>query len=304
MNQAVRETSERARLPGHWRPTPLVLASLALHLVCLIQWVLYPHLWPWLLGLLAGNHLAIFFAVLLPRAGLLGPNLVRLPDAAVKRRHVALTFDDGPDPEVTPRVLDLLDRHKAKASFFCLGAKAAAYPALLREIVRRGHSVENHSYSHPRSFALYGWSRLCREVDSAQTVIAGITGRAPEFFRAPAGFRSPFLDAVLARRGMRYVSWTRRGFDAVSRDPFRVLERLVHGLAAGDVLLLHDGSGTRTRTGEPVVLAVLPALLDQLAARGLWSVSLPTACSAERPARTVVLADASLRHPERQSRNA
>jgi peptidoglycan/xylan/chitin deacetylase (PgdA/CDA1 family) len=122
-------------------------------------------------------------------------------------------------------------------------------------------------------------SGLRREVEATQAVIAGITGRAPLFFRAPAGFRSPLLDPVLAKCGMRYVSWTRRGYDAVSRDPVRVLQRLTRGLVAGDLLVLHDGTRARTDGGVPVVLAVLPALLDQLAKRGLKSVTLPAACN-------------------------
>jgi peptidoglycan/xylan/chitin deacetylase (PgdA/CDA1 family) len=229
--------------------------------------------WPWVLGVLGANHLALILAVLWPRGQLLGPNMVRLPAAAVHRREISLTFDDGPDPEVTPRVLELLDRYQAKASFFCIGEKAAAFPDLVKEIARRGHSVENHSHRHLATFAFFGISGLRREVDSAQETVAEIIGRAPAFFRAPAGFRSPFLDPVLVSRGLRYVSWTRRGFDAVSVDPRRILGRLTRGLAAGDVLLMHDSA--------PVVLKVLPALLEQVSARGLKAVSLVSACANE-----------------------
>ena len=288
------------RLDGlrRWRPPPFVPASLLLHLACLIALLVHPALWPWILGVLACNHAAVFAAVLWPRGNLLGPNMVRLPDAAARRQQVALTFDDGPDPDVTPQVLALLDQYRAQASFFCIGEKAAAHPDLVREIARRGHSVENHSYSHPHAFSFYGFSRLRREVESAQAVIAGITGRPPAFFRAPAGFRGPFLDDVLSRRGIHYVSWTRRGFDTVSQDPARVLQRLTRGLAAGDVLLLHDSSHARTGARMPLVLAVLPALLEQLAARGLKSVSLPTACNAELPVLTGTAAS-SIRDTER-----
>jgi peptidoglycan/xylan/chitin deacetylase (PgdA/CDA1 family) len=119
---------------------------------------------------------------------------------------------------------------------------------------------------------------LRREVDAAQAAIAGITGRAPAFFRAPAGFRSPLLDPVMAACGLHYVSWTRRGFDTVHGNADAVLQRLTRGLGPGDILLLHDGASARARDGEPVVLAVLPALLDRLAASGLKPVTLPDAC--------------------------
>lgn len=265
-------------MTGRWRPVPVIRFSMTLHAAGAIALAVQPALWPWILGGLAGNHLVLIAAALWPRGRLLGPNLIRLPASALGRREVALTFDDGPDPEVTPRVLDLLDRYQAKASFFCIGERAAAFPDTVKEIARRGHSVENHSYRHSSAFAFYGLSRLRREVEATQAVIAGITGRAPAFFRAPAGFRSPLLDPVLAKRGLRYVSWTRRGYDAVRRNPVAVLRRLTRGLSAGDVLLLHDGAHARTEAGEPLVLAVLPALLDQVAASGFKSVSLPTAC--------------------------
>jgi len=263
---------------GRWRPTPAIRASFALHLFGVCALLLELRWWPWVLGVLAANHLLLSLAVLFPRAAVLGPNLTRLPAAAAARGEVALTFDDGPDPAITPRVLDLLDQYGMRASFFLIAANALAHPELAREIVRRGHQVENHSFHHHATFSLYGYTRLRREVDAAQQALAQLTERAPRFFRAPAGFRNPFLDPVLARRGLRYVSWTRRGFDTVASDPQAVLARLTRGLSAGDILLLHDGSRARTAQGEPVALAVLPLLLDALRAAGLKSVPLAGAC--------------------------
>lgn len=251
--------------------TPALICTLALHAGGVLVLAVDLSLWPWVAATLAGNHLVLLAGVFLVRGRLLGPNLSRLPAAATAERQVCLTFDDGPHPEITRRVLELLERHQAKASFFCVGQKAQAHPEIVREIARRGHSVENHSHRHPNAFALYGIPLLRREVEAAQAALTAITGRSPQFFRAPAGLRSPLLGFVLARAGLRYVSWTRRGFDTVSRDPARVLARLRSGLAPGDVLLLHDSA--------PASLAVLPPLLEELAARGLKCVSLPQACS-------------------------
>lgn len=273
---------QRAQFPAPgarpWRPAPAIWLTLLLHALSVAVLVFEPSLWRKVLAALIANHLLLSAAVLWPRGRVLGPNLVRLPPAACARNEVSLNFDDGPDPQVTPRVLDLLDRHQARASFFCIGEKAAAYPEIVMEIVRRGHSVENHSQRHSIAFACFGPTSLRREVDAAQAAIACITGRTPGFFRAPAGFRSPLLDPVMAACGLRYVSWTRRGFDTVHSDAGAVLRRLTRGLSAGDILLLHDGASARMRDGEPVVLAVLPALLDRLVERGLKPVTLPQGC--------------------------
>jgi peptidoglycan/xylan/chitin deacetylase (PgdA/CDA1 family) len=257
-----------------WRPAALPRASLWLHGLGAAAALAQPALWPQILGLIACNH-AVLTAAMHPRGRLLGPNMVRLPPA--EAGHVALTFDDGPDPAVTPRVLDLLDAAGARASFFVIGTRAQQHPALLRDILARGHTLENHSQTHPASFAARGLWALRREVCEAQDVIAGLTGTAPRFFRAPMGLRNPLLDPVLAGQGLRLVAWTRRGYDTRRRDPQRVLRSLANGLAARDILLLHDGNAARDGAGQPVVLSVLPPLLASIRAAGLRAVSLAAA---------------------------
>ncbi|HEX4327738.1 MAG TPA: polysaccharide deacetylase family protein [Burkholderiales bacterium] len=263
--------------PRRWRPAPFIRFSLALHLAALGALIFEPAWWLWILGVVLADHAIICLSVPFTRGSLIGPNLTRLPAAAAARGEVALTFDDGPNPAVTPQVMDLLEAAGMRASFFCIGARVQAHPELAREIVRRGHQVENHSDQHGVAFSFYGYFRLKREVEAAQAALTAVTERTPGFFRAPAGFRSPFLDPILQTRGIRYISWTRRGFDAVDRDPARVLARMTNQLAAGDVLLLHDGGAARTAAGVPLVLAVLPALLERLRERGLKSVPLANA---------------------------
>jgi peptidoglycan-N-acetylglucosamine deacetylase len=99
----------------------------------------------------------------------------------------------------------------------------------------------------------------------------------PAYFRAPAGLRSPLLDPVLQSLGLKLVSWTRRGFDTISNDPNKILNKLQDGLSAGDILLLHDGNCARTNMGQPVVINVLPRLLEKLNSLNLQSVSLNSA---------------------------
>lgn len=279
-----------APVPRPWRPTPLVLLSLALHAALGLALLLTPLLglgwtfWGWGLALFVLDHAILCAAGLWPRSTLLGPNHRRLPAAAAARGEVALTIDDGPDPAVTPRILDLLDRHGARATFFCIGDRAAAHPDLVRAIAIRGHRVENHSQGHPLRFSTLGPRGLAREVGAAQATLAALAGSAPRFFRAPAGLRNPFLEPVLARCGLELATWTRRGFDTRCGDAATVLARLTRNLASGDILLLHDGNAAPGPDGEPVVLAVLPRLLDALAAQGLTPVTLDAAIPAQRPA--------------------
>ena len=110
---------------------------------------------------------------------------------------------------------------------------------------------------------------MANEIQRAQATIADVVGEAPRFFRAPAGLRNPFLDPILSRLGLRLASWTRRGFDTVTREPEVVMRRLRRNLNAGDIVLLHDGHAARTRSGTPVIHAVLPALLAAVAAAKL-----------------------------------
>lgn len=261
----------RAQRLLRWTPSPFAQASLAFHGAGAVALAAAPQAWPQVLGALALNH-AVLTCGMHPRSALLGGNLRRLPRDQAGR--VAITFDDGPDPEVTPQLLDILDAFGAKASFFVIGRRVAAQPALAREMVRRGHDLQNHSHRHPVSFACWGPVAQWRELHRAQEVIAEVTGQAPRFFRAPMGIHSPLLEPGLAAEGLGIVSWTRRGLDTLRQEPGRILARLTRGLASGDILLLHDGSSARGPNGRPLVLEVLPELLRRIAAAGLSASSL------------------------------
>lgn len=260
-----------------WPAPPFVTASVGLHAVAAGTAALVPEAAWWALGGVALNHAGLTAAGLWPRSTLLGPNHTSLPAAAAARGALALTFDDGPDPDVTPRVLDLLDAAGTRATFFCIAERARTHAGLVREIVTRGHDVQNHSHGHRHHFALLGPGAIAREIGRAQQVLADLTGQRPHCFRAPAGLRNPFLDPVLHRLDLHLVSWTRRGFDTTSADATRVLQRLVLGLGAGDIVLLHDGHSRRSASGLPVVLEVLPALLQRCRDAGLHGETLRAA---------------------------
>lgn len=241
-----------------------------------------PERWPLALGAVAASHAVATAAGMWPRSRLLGPNLLRLSESQARAGCVALTLDDGPHPEVTPRVLDLLDRYHAQATFFCVGRKVEAHAELAREIVGRGHQIGNHSYAHSNAFAFNGPRGMKREIERAQEAIERVTGRLPTLFRAPAGIRNPFLEPVLCRLGLHLTAWTRRGFDTVTADPARVAKRLTDGLAAGDILLLHDGSSAQDAAGRPVILEALPRVLEAMASAGLRSVGIGAPAGADR----------------------
>ncbi|MGH8253058.1 MAG: polysaccharide deacetylase family protein [Steroidobacteraceae bacterium] len=259
-----------------WRTRPLVPASVILHAAAVGATAWYPAAWPWALGAIAADHAVLTATGLWPRSRGLGPNVTRLPhDATIGR--VAITIDDGPDRDVTPRVLEMLAAAGARATFFCIGERVTANPELARDIVARGHSIQNHSQSHRHHFSLLGRRGMRREIESAQRSIGAVTGEPPRFFRAPAGLRNPLLQPVLAALELQLVSWTRRGFDTVTRDAGAVYARLATRLAREDILLLHDGNSARGEDGMPVILEVLPRLLDCVARAGLATVTLPEA---------------------------
>lgn len=247
-----------------WRPTPLIVASIALHTAALGYLLYEPSAWPLVVAALVVNHLILTSAGLWPRSTVLGSNWRSLPPASVERGEVAVTIDDGPDPAITPQVLDMLDRYNAKATFFCIGKRALEHREICQEIVRRGHAVENHSQHHLYRFAMLGLGGIDREIRLAQETITAITGQQPLFFRSPAGLRNPFLEPILARRNLQLVSWTRRGYDTRESCSTKVTKRLLQGIEAGDILLLHDGNAARAVNGEAIILQVLPRLLDAI----------------------------------------
>ena len=259
---------------GPWPWPPLIQVSAGLHAAAAAA-CFWPAAQAWALAGVVANHALLTATGLWPRSTLLGPNLTRLPLPALGPQNAyALTIDDGPDPETTPAVLDLLARLDVPATFFCIAERARAQPHLIRAIVDAGHSVQNHSHHHRHHFSVYGPRALRREIETAQQILGDLSGVAPHCFRAPAGLRSPLLDPVLHRLGLNLVSWTRRGFDTREASPLKVLERLARGLSGGDILLLHDGHARRSASGQAVLLEVLPALVAQARAAGLQAVTL------------------------------
>ena len=242
------------RRPHLW--LPLLIAS-----QLVIAWLWWRLGWQVGLPLLLASHALCLWGVLAPSSRLYGPVLTRLPGDGVW-----LTIDDGPSDD-TRAVLDLLDAHEAKATFFLVGARAEARPELVREIVARGHGIGNHSHTHPQArFWALGPARMRREIDDAQATLTRLAGRAPVWFRSVVGHTNPFVHAPLRDAGLARVGWSARGFDAVEADVDRVVARIDADLGPGAIVLLHEGA----KHGRNV--AMLDGVLARLRAKGLRAV--------------------------------
>jgi peptidoglycan/xylan/chitin deacetylase (PgdA/CDA1 family) len=199
------------------------------------------------------------YGAVYPRAQLFGPTTYRTTSA----RKLAITFDDGPNPAITPNLLDLLDRHNAHATFFLIGQYARQCPDLMREIVARGHVIGNHTETHPNLF-LHGPSQIREELRRCQDAIANALNTAPKWFRPPFGFRNPWLASAARELDLRTVMWTLIPGDWHAPTTEWLIPRMkpIADRAAqlqsattstGDILCLHDGSHRgqnwdRTRT--------------------------------------------------------
>jgi peptidoglycan/xylan/chitin deacetylase (PgdA/CDA1 family) len=209
--------------------------------------------------------LACLIAPFVPRLGFFLPVLTR---GSRIQPVAALTFDDGPDPVTTPMLLDLLSRHRAPATFFVIGAKAERHPDLVRAILAGGHEIGNHTYAHDVFLMLRGRARLRREIARAQDVLRPF-GIRPLVFRPPVGITNPWLLGALVDAGMICVCFRRRPADFGNRRIKRLKERVARNLAAGDILLMHEGIARPSEGQARALLAAVEGVLEKMAQRGL-----------------------------------
>ncbi len=221
------------RAPRHWFRAPAERMGL-LALVCAAALFWYkPPLALFPLGLFL---LCCCVAPFLPGAGFFLPVISR---GNPGRNGVALTFDDGPDPETTLPLLELLARHQVHATFFVNGHKAAHHPDLMRQMLERGHSVGNHTYTHDNFIMLKSHRALLREITRTQEALAQF-GVIPHAFRPPVGVISPRLAAVLRQTGLYAVNFSRRAGDRGNRRVQGIAARILGRLRPGDIIMLHD----------------------------------------------------------------
>ncbi|GGN05640.1 polysaccharide deacetylase [Dyadobacter beijingensis] len=157
-----------------------------------------------------------------------------------RSKAIALTFDDGPDPDSTPRILETLRQNDLKATFFVIGRKAVEHPELLRRIVEEGHTIANHSYSHSYLIALFSTRKLKADIQRCNEAIRDITGRAPVFFRPPFGVTNPRYARVLKELQMQSIGWSLRSMDTRAKNKYQLINTIVSKLKPRNIVLLHD----------------------------------------------------------------
>lgn len=263
------------------------MVLLVVHAGAVVLWwsIGWPRGWHVAVPLMVASHLAMFWGTLRPDSRLLGPALTKLD---TDERVLWLTIDDGPSDE-TPAVLDLLDAHGARATFFVVGERARRRPELVREMVRRGHGIGNHSDTHPTGhFWALGPRAMRAQIERAQVTLAEITGARPVWFRAVVGMANPFVFPVLRKLGLARVAWTARGFDGRIGDPDRVVRRVERQLAPGVIVLAHEGAphGRNVET-----LALMLRRFDELGYRCLLPTVVPAATGPGVPSAEAPVAD-------------
>jgi len=247
---------------------------------------------PWLIeapaaAMIAAAGMTAYGAVY-PRAQLFGPTICRTDSP----RKLALTFDDGPNPAITPKLLDLLDRYRAKATFFLIGRFVRECPDLVREIAARGHGIGNHTDTHPNLFWLAP-SQITAELRLCQEAISNATGAPPKWFRPPYGFRNPQVIPAASALGCATVMWTLIPGDWREKPAEWLIQRMQPIAAhaqqvsksssgpatsrSGDILCLHDGWHCQLNADRTRTLAALEYWLPRWRDLGLEFVTIDEA---------------------------
>ncbi len=245
-------------------------ASVGVALMTLRALLVHPPPFGWAVAVLVGYVALVLGGVLFLRWQVFVDAIVRGPAGA---RGVVMTFDDGPHPRWTPRILEILGEHGATATFFVVGRKAEQHPDVVRAILDRGHTVGLHSYAHDRLFALRSERCVREDIERGMAVLEGLIGRRPVLFRPPIGHTNPIVARVADALDLTVVGWTIGARDGVaSARPSAVTARVRRALRDGAIVLLHDSPERGDR--EPAAVRALPFVLADIAARGLSVVPL------------------------------
>ncbi len=205
----------------------------------------------------------VYLVVFLVRFGvlLLGSSFIELnyhvqafcKNKVSNQKVIALTFDDGPSA-ITPQILEVLKKHQAQATFFCIGKNIDTQPHIVKEIVAQGHSIGNHSYSHGHFFDFYSKKKIIQEIKDTDAAIKKHTGLETTIFRPPYGVTNPAIRKALAVTQHQVIGWNIRSMDGISSNEEKIFLRIKKRLQPGSILLLHDTSMSSLRVLEQLLL--------------------------------------------------
>jgi peptidoglycan/xylan/chitin deacetylase (PgdA/CDA1 family) len=226
--------------------------------------LLMPAWWPLLLPIHLLSQGFVVYPNIRPNCDWFGPVIKSFQ---TNRREIWLTIDDGPHHTNTPKILELLRRFEARATFFVIGERVRAHPQLARSILEQGHSLGNHSATHPKALFWGFWKRAAaREIDGGTAAVLEVTGTLPNWFRAPVGMANFFVHQIIRERRMKLIGWSARGFDAVKRDVATVVEKILSDIRPGAIVLLHENGSAENQPSVSVL--AIETLLERLQAEG------------------------------------
>ncbi|MGN6367862.1 MAG: polysaccharide deacetylase family protein [Phycisphaerae bacterium] len=223
-------------------------------------------------GILSGGAL-LAYSVFMPRCQFWAPVIRSIPD----RETVALTFDDGPHPDFTPRILDILAQHHAHATFFVIGRYAKQHPDLIQRIANEGHTLGNHTLDHDRFGVNQKRDYWRTQIHETQRIVADITGQPPVLFRSPMGFKTGHIARAAKEARLPFVGWSVRSLDTRPLSAQKLVDRVLARTAGHDIILLHDGiepNRTSHTASQQNTVDALPVILEGLADKKLRPLSL------------------------------
>ena len=217
-----------------WKHKLYSLVSLGAIVIGLLVFWNSPYLWLWIASIFSVFFLILSFGVLFLRFQYFYPAIFRNPG-----KEAILTFDDGPDPALTPRILDILKKHGIHAIFFAIGRKVQEHPEIFQRIISEGHTVGNHTQNHFIFFAMLNTKKAGMEIDSFSETVEPYLSEKPSIFRPPIGYTNPNIARALERRKMKIIAWNVRSYDSF-KNKGTLLNRLLKYTKPGSIVLLHD----------------------------------------------------------------
>lgn len=188
------------------------------------------------------------------------------------KNQVAITFDDGPHPEFTPQVLNLLAKYQAKATFFCIGKHMKTYPELLKKIIAQGHTIGNHTYSHANNFGFFNTEKVIEELQQTNRAAKHISGLDLQLYRPAFGVTNPRIKRAIKATDLQSIGWNKRSLDTTPLSEKTVINRITKTLKKGDVILLHDTSSKTVHVLEQLLLFLQQEHLESVTIDSLFNI--------------------------------